>query len=117
MKCNETQGKWCKNKHGASKIIDTFETYQLSLSTIGNGVLTIIHTKMKQVFEREIGTLVLFYKAWHSSPPFSFHKPWLTDSIRCPPTFTYHGGAYFSFFFLEFNNMQDKKSDHYVPMS
>jgi hypothetical protein len=29
-KCNETIGKWCKNKHGASKIIDTFETYQLS---------------------------------------------------------------------------------------
>jgi hypothetical protein len=28
MNCNETQGKWCKNKHGASKIIDTFETYQ-----------------------------------------------------------------------------------------
>jgi hypothetical protein len=27
-KCNETIGKWCKNKHGASKIIDTFETYQ-----------------------------------------------------------------------------------------
>jgi hypothetical protein len=29
-KCNETIGKWCKNKHGASKIIDTFETYQTS---------------------------------------------------------------------------------------
>jgi hypothetical protein len=28
-KCNETIDKWCKNKHGASKIIDTFETYQL----------------------------------------------------------------------------------------
>jgi hypothetical protein len=27
-KGNETIGKWCKNKHGASKIIDTFETYQ-----------------------------------------------------------------------------------------
>jgi hypothetical protein len=27
-KCNETMGKWYKNKHGASKIIDTFETYQ-----------------------------------------------------------------------------------------
>jgi hypothetical protein len=26
-KCNETIGKWCKNKHGASKIIDTLETY------------------------------------------------------------------------------------------
>jgi hypothetical protein len=26
-KCNKTQIKWCINKHGASKIIDTFETY------------------------------------------------------------------------------------------
>jgi hypothetical protein len=25
---NKTQSKWCINKHGASKIIDTFETYQ-----------------------------------------------------------------------------------------
>jgi hypothetical protein len=31
-KCNETIGKWCKNKHGASKIIDTFETYQAPLA-------------------------------------------------------------------------------------
>jgi hypothetical protein len=29
MKCNETLSKWCKNKHGASKIMDTLETYQL----------------------------------------------------------------------------------------
>jgi hypothetical protein len=29
-KCNETVGKWCKNKHGASKIIDTLETYHLA---------------------------------------------------------------------------------------
>jgi hypothetical protein len=27
-KCNKTQSKWCINKHGASKIIDTFKTYQ-----------------------------------------------------------------------------------------
>jgi hypothetical protein len=26
-KCNETICKWCKNKHGASKIIDTLEMY------------------------------------------------------------------------------------------
>jgi hypothetical protein len=32
-KCNETVGKWCKNKHGASKIIDTLETYHWSIST------------------------------------------------------------------------------------
>jgi hypothetical protein len=29
-KCNETIYKWCKNKHGASKIIDTFETYHVT---------------------------------------------------------------------------------------
>jgi hypothetical protein len=34
MKCNETLSKWCKNKHGASKIIDTLETYQLSLGML-----------------------------------------------------------------------------------
>jgi hypothetical protein len=28
-KCNKTQNKWYINKHGASKIIDTFETYQV----------------------------------------------------------------------------------------
>jgi hypothetical protein len=27
-KCNKTQSKWFINKHGASKIIDTFEAYQ-----------------------------------------------------------------------------------------
>jgi hypothetical protein len=27
-KCNKTQSKCCINKHGASKIIDTFEKYQ-----------------------------------------------------------------------------------------
>jgi hypothetical protein len=31
MKCNKTQSKWCINKHGASKIIDRFETYQLAV--------------------------------------------------------------------------------------
>jgi hypothetical protein len=30
MKCNKTQSKWCINKHGASKIIDTFETYHIT---------------------------------------------------------------------------------------
>jgi hypothetical protein len=30
MKCNKTQSKWCINKHGTSKIIDTFEMYQLA---------------------------------------------------------------------------------------
>jgi hypothetical protein len=28
-KYNETLNKWCKNKHGASKIMDMFETYHI----------------------------------------------------------------------------------------
>jgi hypothetical protein len=31
-KCNKTLSKWCKNRHGASKIIDTFETYQHAMA-------------------------------------------------------------------------------------
>jgi hypothetical protein len=39
MKCNETVGKWCKNMHGASKIIYTLETYQSLLEWIGLGCI------------------------------------------------------------------------------
>jgi hypothetical protein len=35
-KRNETLSKWCKNKHGASKIIDTFETYHLALAMVAS---------------------------------------------------------------------------------
>jgi hypothetical protein len=42
-KCNETSGKWCKNKNGASKIIDTLETYQgTSPSRQGAGTETSV---------------------------------------------------------------------------
>jgi hypothetical protein len=33
-KCNETLRKWCKNKHGASKIMDTLETFQQAVLTV-----------------------------------------------------------------------------------
>jgi thiosulfate reductase cytochrome b subunit len=33
-KCNKTISKWCKNKHRASKIIDTFETYHICFKKI-----------------------------------------------------------------------------------
>jgi hypothetical protein len=36
-KCNKTQSKWCVNKHGASKIIDTFETYQTAQKVLQSG--------------------------------------------------------------------------------
>jgi hypothetical protein len=38
-KCNKTLSKWCNNKHGASKIIDTFETYQ---SHRGVGLVEVV---------------------------------------------------------------------------
>jgi hypothetical protein len=34
-KCKKTQSKWCINKHGASKLIDTFEMYQPSCPLMG----------------------------------------------------------------------------------
>jgi hypothetical protein len=37
-KCNETIGKWLKNKHGASKIIDTLETYQGAIYKLSEAV-------------------------------------------------------------------------------
>jgi hypothetical protein len=46
-KCNETIGKWCKNKHGASKIIDTFETYHdLSFNNINRWYPTKLSIKV-----------------------------------------------------------------------
>jgi hypothetical protein len=32
-KCNETLSKWCKNKYGASKIMDMLETYHSRLAS------------------------------------------------------------------------------------
>jgi hypothetical protein len=60
----------------------------------------MFHTKMNQVFEREIGTFVLFYKAWHSSPPFSLSQTMANRFHRVPTNITYHGGVPFFFFFF-----------------
>jgi hypothetical protein len=64
MKCNKTLSKWCKNKHGASKIIDTFETYhrhahievQLQLNTLKEAKLEdilVVH-EFQDVFPKEL---------------------------------------------------------------
>jgi hypothetical protein len=59
-KCNKTQSKWCINKHGASKIIDTFETYHTgclwgasgdALSE-GDSKLTGKHTKSEIIKDK-----------------------------------------------------------------
>jgi hypothetical protein len=48
-KCNKTQSKWCINKPGASKIIDTFETYQVPLyRKVHIGLITKVFSDSKR---------------------------------------------------------------------
>jgi hypothetical protein len=71
------------------------------MSMTGNGgLLSSIINKLESFrVLLKFGTLVLFYKALALLPTFfSFLKPWLTDSIGCPPTFIYHGGVPFFLF-------------------
>jgi hypothetical protein len=63
MKCNETVGKWCKNKHGASKIIDTLETYQ--------GVWVIHITQPGR--ETEPKTEKIKFKTFHTNKKMGAH--------------------------------------------
>jgi hypothetical protein len=65
-KCNKTLSKWCKNKDGASKIIDTFETYQqeaakavVYLSSLG-GVVVLSHEQHKSILANYIHALLCF---------------------------------------------------------
>jgi hypothetical protein len=49
-KCNETLSKWCKNKHGASKVIDTFETYHAPAVAHAQGTTALAPaTKIKEI--------------------------------------------------------------------
>jgi hypothetical protein len=54
-KCNETVGKWCKNKHGALKIIDTLETYQKRVDEIASSSASAPKTVARESFEPEDG--------------------------------------------------------------
>jgi hypothetical protein len=79
----------------------------LFMSKTGNGVLVIFHTKQVESgseFFEKLAHWCSFIKLG-TPPHFSFHKPWLTDSIGCPPTFTYHGGVPFFLFYLDYNGL------------
>jgi hypothetical protein len=71
---------------------------------------------------REIGTFVLFYKAWYSSPLF-FSQTMANRILRVPTNFhipwrsAFFSFFFFFFFFLKGYNMEDSKSDQYVLMS
>jgi hypothetical protein len=65
-KCNETLSKWCKNKHGASKIIDTFETYQWCWSK--DGVYSVMLAYNAFFVARTRYTMI--YQIWCSRAPY-----------------------------------------------
>jgi hypothetical protein len=63
-KCNKTVRKWCKNKHGAPKIIDTFETYQWRCTS--NIFGAIVWSVMK------LASITI----WSLAFSYRFDKPW-----------------------------------------
>jgi hypothetical protein len=82
-KCNETLSKWCKNKHGASKIIDTLETYQSARRTPAHALCRCwTHRRNEDRVEK---TLFQFQDAAATSP---LQKKTLKINLNkeCEPT-------------------------------
>jgi hypothetical protein len=80
-KCNETLSKWCKNKHGASKIVDTLETYHHA--TAKTTKHTIKTTSSKHGASKIIDT-VETYQSFRSAAWSSRRSLDLTRSVsRC----------------------------------
>jgi hypothetical protein len=74
-KCNETIGKWCKTKHGASKIIDTFETYQTSPdldAPVVEGLLAVVD-RVEGLTITE-GVADVFWWSWGARGVYVLHK-------------------------------------------
>jgi hypothetical protein len=81
-KCNETIYKWCKNKHGASKIIDTFETYQVV--ALAAGISRRVYSDTRVIFitiiainialAKKIGTPLIILVSDSSVYSVSIHK-------------------------------------------
>jgi hypothetical protein len=72
MKCNETVGKWCKIKHGASKIIDTLETYQQARV---NNSRYVWREENYEDDEKEMGTLCFTQRVHKTRVPKGFKLP------------------------------------------
>jgi hypothetical protein len=86
-KCNETFGKWCKNKHGASKIIDTLEMYQFSIDPPYFGYNSVEHeTPLLFIltFQRPSGTQIDLGFFWRE---YFLHEkqPKMQKHERGPP--------------------------------
>jgi hypothetical protein len=77
-KCNETQGKWCKNEHGASKIMDTLEMYQLSAKGFGRLLLSIV-----ALADCSCENSAISRKVKHKEPDGGSHNPTQEIFSKC----------------------------------
>jgi hypothetical protein len=64
-KYNEIVGKWSKNKHGASKIIDTLETYQVFIDA-GSGI-NLIYASANQRIQHWMSITAMRHPAGRTS--------------------------------------------------
>jgi hypothetical protein len=63
MKCNKTPSKWCINKHGASTIIDTFETTYKSYTNVATSSKVPGSKELKKkAIERQTQTVAEIYQ-------------------------------------------------------
>jgi hypothetical protein len=69
MKCNKTLSKWCKNKHGASKIIDTFETYQGTSMSVSERFLPTTPDMEEMLLDDESSTQWSLTESWVTEYP------------------------------------------------
>jgi hypothetical protein len=80
-KCNETIGKWCKTKHGASKIIDTFETYQIASQLLliehssGQGQLSRLLKEVNAIFGASLACSSVYWTTLGASNSMSVGSP------------------------------------------
>jgi hypothetical protein len=84
-KCNETLSKWCKNKHGASKIIDTLETYHPSNLTPAVACsLSVSMFLISTYLHREIKSQGVYVGVFRPNPRRATRrlKKWMSEAEK-----------------------------------
>jgi hypothetical protein len=76
-------GKWCKNKHGASKIIDTFETYHAPHTFLLGFPTGCLHRTIKHFSRALAGEKEDFCKGSLSRPTIYFVIVFLYFIFTC----------------------------------